>query len=105
MIVGKEYLSSLEDRLKAVEQDVRSLKETQARPQQHLRFEDELRTEAYGDAVTPHSRVRRLPGEEVEVYNDDLQETSWLENDADGMGAMMFSAEEDCGFFGIFIRL
>ncbi|KFY96800.1 hypothetical protein V500_02282 [Pseudogymnoascus sp. VKM F-4518 (FW-2643)] len=104
VIVGKEYLSSLEDRLKTVEQDVRSLKVTQARPQQHLRFEDELGTGAYGYAVTPNSRGRRLQGEEVVVDNVDLQETSMLENDADGIGPMIFSAE-DCGYFGSVPRL
>jgi hypothetical protein len=36
----------------------------------------------------------------VEVNSDELQDSSGHENATDGMGAMVFSVEEDCGFFG-----
>ncbi|PVH68847.1 hypothetical protein DL98DRAFT_542088 [Cadophora sp. DSE1049] len=93
VIVGKEYLSGLEGRLKAVEQDLKILKSKPNRPQQHPRFEDEL-----GDGPGPCPR--NLQSEEVEVNSSELQDSLGLENAADGMGAMEFSVEEDCGFFG-----
>ncbi|KAH8671767.1 fungal-specific transcription factor domain-containing protein [Tricladium varicosporioides] len=100
VIVGKEYLSSLEERLKAVEQDVTLLKVNQTKPLQHLRFEGEVETRAQERTDVHYPKPRRLRDEEVEVNSDYLVDSSGPENGTDGMGAIMFSAEEDCGFFG-----
>jgi len=103
VIVGKEYLSELEERLKTVEQDVRALKTKQNKPQQHPRFDDELPDGSRGrrDGSHPHTSSNlHSEAEEVEVNSDELQDSFDPENAADGMGAMVFSAEEDCGFFG-----
>jgi hypothetical protein len=100
VIVGKEYLSSLEDRLKAVEQDIRALRAKPNRLQLHPRFEGELVDGSDGQRDGSHPHTRNLQSEEVEVNRDQLQDSFGDENPADGMGAMVFSAEEDCGFFG-----
>jgi hypothetical protein len=93
-------LSRLEDRLKAVEQDVTSLRAKVNRPQQHVRFYDELGDGSYGQRHGSHLPSRNLQSEEVEVDSDELQDSFSHENATDGMGAMVFSVEEDCGFFG-----
>ncbi|PMD33546.1 hypothetical protein L207DRAFT_557987 [Hyaloscypha variabilis F] len=100
VIIGKEYLSSLEDRLKAVEQDVRALRAKPNRLQLYPRFEGELVDGSDGQRDRSHPHTRNLQSEEVEVNRDQLQDSFGDENSADGMGAMVFSAEEDCGVFG-----
>ncbi|KUJ16925.1 uncharacterized protein LY89DRAFT_707337 [Mollisia scopiformis] len=100
VIIGKEYLSGLEHRLKIVEQDIRTLRAQQDNPRQHARFEDNFEDEPRGQSAASPSHTRTLQSEEVEVNRDELQDSFDNENDADGMGAMVFSAEEDCGFFG-----
>ncbi|KAF4614341.1 hypothetical protein G7Y89_g15396 [Cudoniella acicularis] len=105
VIVGKEYLSGLENRLRIVEQDIGSLKSSQKRQPQQTRFDDELNGRAYRDGLEPPSSLGRLRGEEVEVNSEDLQEATGPESGADGMGAMIFSTEEDCGFFGMCFAL
>jgi hypothetical protein len=102
-IIGKEYLSGLEDRLKAVEEDLISLRSGRVRPQQNLRFDEEVGGGEFElDGVTNLSTTVSR-NEEVEVDSENLQDSLGIENDTDGMGVMVFSAEEDCGFFGIFI--
>lgn len=93
-------MSTLENRLKAVEQDVRALATKQNRLQLHPRFEGEPGDGSYGQREGSHPCTRSLHSEEVEVNKDDLQDSFSSESAADGMGAMVFSAEEDCGFFG-----
>lgn len=100
VIVGKEYLSSLEDRLKAVEQVIRATKAMQNRTQLHPRFDDGPGDSSLEERDIFQLRARILQSEEVEVNSDELQDSFCHENPADGMGAMVFSAEEDCGFFG-----
>ena len=90
----------LEERLKDVEHDIRALKAKQNKPQQHPRFEDELGDGPRGQRDGSHLHTTNLHPEEVEVNSDELQDSFGHENAADGMGAMVFSAEEDCGFFG-----
>lgn len=106
VIVGKEYLSSLEDRLKVVEQDVKLLKSKRDRPQQHPRFNDgHGEGSSHGQSEEHRRHTTNLLSEEVEVNSDEIQDSFDHENSADGMGAMVFSAEEDCGFFGDGCRL
>ncbi len=98
VIVGKEYLSGLEDRLKTVEFDIRVLKAKENRPRQRTRFEDELEDGTDGQGERPQQQNRN--SEEVEVDSGELQDSSGQENGTDGIGTMVFSVEEDCGFFG-----
>jgi len=48
----------------------------------------------------PNPSIASLANEELMVDSDSLQDSSDPGNDADGMGAMVFSTEQDCGFFG-----
>jgi hypothetical protein len=98
VIIGKEYLSGLEGRLKAVEQDITLLKSKQNKPQQHTRFDDEHREESSGQNEGCQQSTKST--EEVEVNSDGLQDLLGDESGTDGMGSMVFSVEEDCGFFG-----
>lgn len=92
-------MAGLEDRLKAVEEDIRGWKTKQKKRQYHPRFDDEPEDEPR-QRDGSHMHARNLDSEEVEVNSDGLQDSFGAENAADGMGAMVFSAEEDCGFFG-----
>ena len=82
-----------------MEQDIRGLKTKQNKSQNHPRFDDELhgpvqrRDEARATSMA-------LAEREVEVNSNELHDVFESENAADGMGAIGFSAEEDCGFFG-----
>ncbi|KAM3083089.1 hypothetical protein ACMFMG_003756 [Clarireedia jacksonii] len=100
VIVGKEYLASVEDRLKAVEQDIRLLKAKQNKGQQHSRLASGLENESYNEREKPHMQVTISQDGEVEVNSDELQDSFGDQSATDAMGAMVFSAEEDCGFFG-----
>jgi hypothetical protein len=88
MIVGKEYLAGLEDRLNVVEEEIESLKAGRAIRQ--LRFEDG----AEGIINSNHEF------EGIEVNSDDLNDNMMAEDATDGMGSVVFSEEEDFGFFG-----
>lgn len=99
VIVGKEYLSGLEDRLKTVEFDIRVLKAKENRPRQRTRFEDELEDAIDGPGEGSQQQ-HSINSEEVEVDSGELQDSSGHENGTDGIGSMVFSVEEDCGFFG-----
>jgi len=102
VIVGKDYLSTLENRLQAVEEYIGCLKGSHGKRQQQLRFDDDPRSVGRSDADVPSPSVASLANEDLEIDSDSLQDSSGLGNDADGMGAMVFSTEVDCGFFGTY---
>lgn len=104
VIVGKDYLSTLENRLQAVEEYIGCQKESQneshGRRQQQLRFGNDRSQLGLCDTIMPNPSIASLANEELMVDSDSLQDSSDPGNDADGMGAMVFSTEQDCGFFG-----
>lgn len=103
VIVGKEYLGSLEDRLKLVEESIKSLQSGQGRPHKQLRFEEDDEQNVREDGINSLEATRsghRRDGV-TEVDSGGLQEFVGLEDETDGMGAIVFIAEEDCGFFGL----
>ena len=67
--------------------------QTNGRPHRQLRFDDE-------DDI-PHERGRAP----IFVHSDDVQDAAGIEAFTDGMGAIVFTDEEDCGFFGNYRRL
>jgi hypothetical protein len=97
VIVDKDYLSNLEDRLKDVEEDIVSMKRRMN--SQQLTFPDD--PDGRGDRAGVSTGQYRVRNEELEVNSESIQDMSILESGIDGMGAMEFSTEEDCGFFGI----
>ena len=95
MIVGKDYLTGLEDRLNFVEQEIASMRAD--RTTRKLRFEDGIEPRHADDRIVD-SNPRN---EGIEVNSDDLHDNIAAEDATDGMGAVVFSEEEDFGFFGI----
>ena len=104
-IVGKDYLVSIEDRLKAVEKYIASQK---AHGKAYL-AQSQITTNGENsddsdDQYATHDGERHgndMPkGRTMEVRSEALQDISGLEDSTDGMGAVVFSAEEDSGFFG-----
>jgi hypothetical protein len=100
VIIGKEYLGSLEERLVIAEADIKQLQANQSRPIRQLRFdEDEQRGQENGIETPERNRPGRPRNDGTEVNSDDVDVSS-LEDETDGMGAIVFSAEENCAFFG-----
>ena len=99
-VIEKGYVSSLEERLKNVEENIRQLQAHQARchtQSSHDNFQD------IPSRITISERILRSPSplDETHVGTDDPRDQNEPENGADGMGAMTFSNEEDCGFYGL----
>jgi hypothetical protein len=89
MIVGREYLVGLENRLKAVEEEVSLLKGS--RSGRNLRFDDQVPL----SEIASNDRTEGL-----EVNSASVQDISLSEDFTDGMGAVIFSEEENFAFFG-----
>ena len=98
-IIGKDYLCSIEERLKLVERNVSALQASQARPPRHLRFADEAESDG-----SCHGSMDGATGARQEspanVPGSNLQQVVTLEDETDGVGGVIFSVEQDCGFFG-----
>ncbi len=72
----------------------------QARSQRQIRFDDEgIEHTNHPDAV-PGTEPLNQPGDGVDLYDDESQDSPDINDETDGMGAVTFSAEEYCGFFG-----
>ena len=103
-IVGKDYLVSIEDRLKAVEKYIASL-QARGKPPSQTTFDGNNSDDSYDQYGGHHGEGNGddVPKEDrtMEVRTDALQDVSGLEGSTDGMGAVVFSAEEDSGFFGM----
>jgi hypothetical protein len=107
VIIGKEYLGTLEERLRVAEANIKALQANQtnqSRPSRQLRFDDEEEGgRENGIEIPERIRPERQRNGGMEVNSDDVQDFSSLEDETDGMGAIVFSAEEDCAFFGKYI--
>jgi hypothetical protein len=105
VIVGKEYLTSLEERLKAAEENILSLQTSQSRQQQHLRFEDVdelVPNDAHGENTNREllpltNNIRPADGSEA-------THVITLDDETNELGTVIFSVEENCGFFGKYCR-
>jgi hypothetical protein len=94
----------LEERLKIAEDNIKQLKANQvnlARPVRQLRFDDDEQRLREGRNDTPERLRSAMRNGGIEVNSEDIQDFSGLEDETDGMGAIIFSAEQDYGFFGI----
>lgn len=103
IIVGKEYLAVLEDRLQRVEKEIVALRATHA-PQdssKRLQFEDDANRE--GDMSNGSGKLANPSDgsdDNVEVGVVGCQDEGYVDEMAGGLGAVVFSAEEDTGYFG-----
>lgn len=85
VIVGKEYLSQLEDRVQSIEETLSIFRENITTLSQNVRV------------------AEILPGSESDgtiVESAQLQEVTNGQDSVDGMGAAVFANEEESGFFG-----
>ncbi|RFU33837.1 hypothetical protein B7463_g2510, partial [Scytalidium lignicola] len=101
VIVGKEYLTSIEDRLKLAEENIVALQVGQRRHQMQLRsgIEDDTGiTDNDNTTITVPSHTLNSPA--IDTNGGELQHLVTLEEETNGMGTVIFSVEEDCGFFG-----
>lgn len=108
VIIGKEYLGTLEERLRIAEANIKALQAgqtNQSRPSRQLRFDDEEQgVREDGVEIPELVGPERQRNSVLEVNSDDVQDFSSLEDETDGIGAIVFSAEEDCAFFGKYPR-
>lgn len=92
--MGKQYVLDLEDRVKAIEVELASIRKT--RPA--LSFADEVGGVEARHTEQSSTGHRRNVG--IEVNRDNLHDSTDAEDMTDGMVAVIFSAEDDFGFFG-----
>lgn len=99
-IVGKDYLYSIEERLKLVEQKISALQASQAvQSPRHMDFADETENDgSYPEGIDGTTSARQETPANVSGPN--VQQTVTLEDETDGVGGVIFSVEQDCGFFG-----
>ncbi|UKZ79319.1 hypothetical protein TrVFT333_007069 [Trichoderma virens FT-333] len=107
LTVGRSYISQLEQRLQDIEGSIEQLQRVQNVGQATGILSN--RSAAAGDNDTPASESLSTGEEHRSVLlppplggHDaaELGEIDISENSIDGMGAMKFTNEEDCGFFG-----
>ncbi|KAL3421398.1 fungal specific transcription factor domain-containing protein [Phlyctema vagabunda] len=98
VIVGKEYLRGLEERLTVVEENLASLRGRRSTSQLDRSFDNTV-SETIQQETTEHTKSNS-DRNDVHVQDDDLQDIAVLGDDTDGMGAIQFSTEADCSFFG-----
>lgn len=93
-------MASLEDRLKVVEDSLATMRAQQARSQRQNRSDDKGTEPSNQPDAVPGTGPLSHPGNGVDLYGDESQESPDIIDETDGMGAVTFSAEEYCGFFG-----
>lgn len=96
VIVGKEYLVTLERRLQTVEETLLKERNFKARPTQ-VPLPRGQRQPQSDESYDP-SCERQVEG--ISVNNQDVQGQIGSGNPTDGMGAIVFTGEEDFGYFG-----
>ncbi|KAL7894090.1 fungal-specific transcription factor domain-containing protein [Trichoderma sp. SZMC 28014] len=101
LTVGRSYISQLEQRLQDIESSLQQLHGAQNEGRATLSSRGDHDTPANESvsAVEEHRSVL-LPSTLGSHDATELGEADISENSIDGMGAMKFTNEEDCGFFG-----
>ena len=99
VIVGKEYLTTIEERLKIAEENISDLQAYQRRSRRQLRFDDEDVTEAINSGATRRASSIQENGV-LDAGSAEAQNLVTLEDETDDIGGVIFSVEEDSGFFG-----
>ncbi len=97
-VVEKSYISHLEERLKNAEENIKALQAHQSRC--HTQPHHDNIPNIHPSNVADRILLSPSPLGETHVDIDDPRDQNEPENDADAMGVMAFSDEEDCGFYG-----
>lgn len=72
----------------------------QSRSQRQIQFDGKGTELSNQTDTVPGAGPLSQPGNGVDLYGDESQDSPDIIDEADGMGAVTFSAEEYCGFFG-----
>ena len=99
VIIGKEYLTTIEERLKIAEDNISDLQACERRSRRQLRFDDEDVTEAINGGATFRAPSIQENGV-LDAGSAEVQNLVTLEDETDDIGGVIFSVEEDSGFFG-----
>lgn len=94
--MSKQYILDLEYRVKVIEVELSGLRAT--RPSQQLDSSNETDRTRGHDSETGPNRSHGNDG--IEVNKDELHDAAEAEDVTDGMVAVIFSDEEDFGFYG-----
>ncbi|KAJ5663727.1 transcriptional regulatory protein GAL4 [Penicillium longicatenatum] len=102
---ARVYLARLEHRILAIEASIRRLEHNQGNVTPSTPAEGPLVADlAVGHGVESTSAKSDLPGRSSHAMSPpgraEFEEIDASENSIDGMGAINFADEEDCGFFG-----
>ncbi|OCT49144.1 hypothetical protein CLCR_04559 [Cladophialophora carrionii] len=97
IIVGKEYLSSIEDRLKLVEGRLSAL---ESRDPAVVAQHADAGAAPGSAALTNGTSGHTAQPDTACVRDDSVDDAETTEDPIDGMGAVTFADEEDCAFFG-----
>ncbi|OAP61679.1 hypothetical protein AYL99_03882 [Fonsecaea erecta] len=94
LTVGRSYLSRLEQRLEEIESTMKALQQNQSATQTDTPFANGALPSLVPDSTVPPEPSTQYPA------NAELGEIDTSEDAIDGMGAIQFTDEEDCGYFG-----
>jgi hypothetical protein len=98
---GNSYISQLEQRLQDIESSLQQLHSAQNDGRVALSSRGDHDTPVTGSVSAIEERQSVLLSSAAGTHDaTELGEIDISENSIDGMGAMKFTNEEDCGFFG-----
>ncbi|KAL1963182.1 hypothetical protein VTN77DRAFT_8615 [Rasamsonia byssochlamydoides] len=101
LTVGKDYVAQLEHRIEQIEEFIRPLREARAEASltKPYALHDETRQHE-ASAGVDRTSTSQVPPHAVNGNGPEIGEVDNSENSIDGMAAINFTDEEDCGFFG-----
>ncbi|KAL2393537.1 Transcription factor FBD3 [Exophiala dermatitidis] len=104
LTVGRSYISQLETRLATIEDNIKRLQNGQSITQPRSPKSPQCRRGGLpGSKDTPTddgSNGPQIPSHMLYQNNAELGDLDTAEDSIDGMGAIKFTDEEDCGYFG-----
>ncbi|KAL2216905.1 fungal-specific transcription factor domain-containing protein [Thermoascus aurantiacus ATCC 26904] len=100
LTVGKDYVAQLEHRIEKIEEFLRPWREARDAGQQDKPYALQNDDASFPSGGEPPAARDGNPVEHVPSNRAEMGEVDTSENSIDGMGAIKFTDEEDCGFFG-----
>ena len=105
MSLVSRYVVTLERRLKAMESALSAIKSGDFRDSSPSEIIVATKQQRHLQSDDGNGPSQQSPRRGVLVNAEDVQELAWNDDEAtDGMGAVVFAEEEDCGFFGMSIQ-
>ncbi|KAJ9377612.1 transcriptional regulator family: Fungal Specific TF [Paecilomyces variotii] len=104
LTVGKDYVAQLEHRIESIEEFIRPLRQARAANEPDKAYSVQNGASYTPDDTSHCTResdsVAHVTSQSVNPNAGEMGEVDVSENSIDGMGAIKFTDEEDCGFFG-----